>query len=227
MSRQVLTSAEFAAIEDRGSRALVVALALAAAVGGFAGYLYLVPFRGARAELKRREAELRAAQTAVEVSRQELVRLRPEVQGTPGQDAGDLALRRLKAELAQRLTGAQLILARHHLLVRFAEEAAFESRGPWLSKSGLGAVQTVAQALGGRAHRVLVAAPMGSSPVPRWVRDRLLLETPGDLSAARAGNTMRALVKAGLRTEAVLTVVGSLSADEPGAPATLELELEP
>jgi hypothetical protein len=60
--------------------------------------------------------------------------------------------------------------------------------------------------------------------VPRWIRPQY--PTPGDLSAARTGNALRALVKGGVHTEVVLAVIGSLAPEDPDTPATLDFELE-
>jgi len=108
-------------------------------------------------------------------------------------------------------------------VVRFPEEKIFEARGPWLSRPGQESVQALGQLLADRAQRVVIAAPMGAGTVPRWVREQL--PTPADLSAARAGNALKTLVKGGARARSVLAVVGALAPEQGGVPA-LELEIE-
>jgi flagellar motor protein MotB len=207
--------------------------ALAAASVGFSTFLFLGPYQSVTSDLKRRSGELRAFQSEAEARAKEINRLRHdmvEVQGASGDIVtaeGRLRyeLKRLKADLEQRLgpTGAIVTAGPRRVLVQFPEEAVFDARGPWLSKAGQDALQALAQVVGDRVRRVMIAAPLGSATVPRWVRPQYPM--PGDLSAARAGNALRALVKDGVHAEEVLAVVGTLETGNDEA-ATLGVELE-
>lgn len=212
------------------------ALALGAAGVGFAVYVYAVPYQRLAVELKRRSGELRSVASEAEARRMELDRLRSdlkEVQGARNQHLTEEGrarsdLKVIKTQLEERLAGAkvQVHLEARRMLVRFPEETLFEARGPWFTRAGQEAIETFARTVGDRAGRVLVAAPMGGEAVPRWVRAQY--PTPADLSAARAGNALRALAKAGVRADSTLAVIGLLAGpDEANAPATLDIELEP
>jgi hypothetical protein len=119
-------------------------------------------------------------------------------------------------------------LGPHRMLVRFTEEKLFDARGPYLTRAGQEAIQTLGQLLGVQVHRVVIAAPMGGAVPPRWIRPQL--PTPADLSAARAGNALKAVVKGGVRAETVLAVIGTFAADSPDSPdaiPSLDFEIEP
>jgi hypothetical protein len=200
------------------STVLAAALAFGAAGFGFGAYFYLVPFHRKAAQLDRAQKELRA--------RESPGRPRMDVKGEDPAVRVQAAMKSLQAEIEEKLAAAtpSVTVAPQRMVVRFPEEKIFEARGPWLSKPGQDLIQTLGQLLASRAQRVVIAAPMGVGTVPRWVRSQL--PTPADLAAARAGNALKAVVKGGVRAPAVLAVVGSLSAEEGGAPV-LELEIEP
>jgi len=195
---------------------LVAALAFGAAGFGFGAYFYLVPYQRKVAQVDRLTRDVRTAQTQ---SRARFEKL----------DSGGSELRSqlaaLQAQIDQRLAGSGVIvtLGSHRMRLRFPEDKLFDARGPWLSKSGQEALLTLGQILAAKARRVVIAAPMGSTTVPRWVRGQF--PTPADLSAARAGNTLKAIVKAGLTAPTVFAVIGSLASDAPTA--TLDIEVEP
>jgi len=201
------------------STLLVAALAFGAAGFGFGSYFYFVPFQRKAAQLDRVQKELRARSEP---------RPRMDVRSEDAATRARNAMKSFKTEVEARLAtaGATVILGPTRMIVRFPEERIFEARGPWLSKPGQELVQELGGILGARAHRVVIAAPMGNGTVPRWVKAQL--PTPADLSAARAGNALKLLVKGGIRAEVVLAVVGSLQAEAgvEGAP-TLDFEIEP
>jgi flagellar motor protein MotB len=194
------------------------ALAFGAAGLGFGAFFYLVPYHRKIAQLDRLGKEL-AARPAN----------RPHVD-VQGQDAGARAQSQMKAlqtKIADQLAGAAPTVTpgAHRMLVRFSEEKLFDARGPYLTKAGQETIQTLGQLLGAQVHRVVIAAPMGGATVPRWIRAQL--PTPADLSAARAGNALKAVVKGGVRAETVLAVIGTFTADQPDGTPTLDLEIEP
>jgi hypothetical protein len=198
----------------------LVALAVGAAGFGFGAYFYAVPYHRKAAQLEQVSRELRTRTEAAS-------RHRMDVQGEDVAARILAEMKALQAQIDQRLgsAGASVTLGPRRMLLRFPEEKVFESRGPWLSKPGQEALQTLAQLLGTRTHRLVIAAPMGSATVPRWIRGQL--PTPADLSAARAGNALKAVVKGGVRAETVLAVIGTLTTDAAAAPATLDFEIEP
>jgi flagellar motor protein MotB len=216
--------------------AAVVGLGLGAAGIGFAGYVYFVPYRHMLIDLKRRSGELRALRTTAEASQKELDRVKvdfAEVQGArnqrltaEGRVRTDLKL--MKTELEQRLGGAgvTVTLEPHKLVAALPEDAVFDARGPVLTRQGQDAIRAVAEVIGDKAARLLVAAPMGGVPLARWVRAQF--PTPGDLSAARVGNVLKALARDGAQAQNILAVVGTVApAADADKPATLEFELEP
>jgi hypothetical protein len=202
------------------SALLVTALAFGVAGFSFGAYFYAVPFHRKAAQLEKVTRELAAknqgnGHRGVDVQ---------------GQDAAARTLSQMKSlqgQIDEQLAGvgAKVTLGPHRMLVRFPEDKLFESRGPWLSKPGQEAMQTLGALLARRVHRVVIAAPMGNGTVPRWVRAQL--PTPADLSAARAGSALKAVVKGGIGAETVLAVIGSLSTDDANAAPTLDFELEP
>ena len=198
------------------STALVAALAFGAAGFGFGAYFYLVPFQRKAAQLDRVQKELRA--------RTEPARRRVALESEDPAARLQARMKSLGTQIEEKLSSATPTVTpgAGRLVVRFPEEKIFEARGPWLSKPGQEAVQSLGQLLASQAHRVVIAAPMGSGTVPRWIKSQL--PTPADLSAARAGNALKSLVKGGVQAPEVLAVVGSLGETE-GAPV-LELEIE-
>jgi hypothetical protein len=202
---------------DGVSTAVVAALAFGAAGFGFGAYFYLVPFQRKAVQLELAQRELRA--------RGDSPRSRVGVQSEDPAVRVQANMKSLQGQIEEKLAAAYpaVTLSPTRLVVRFPEEKLFEARGPWLSKPGQESVQALGQLLADRVHRVVIAAPMGSGTVPRWIREQL--PTPADLSAARAGNALKAVVKGGVRAPSVLAVVGSLTAEEGGGPA-LEFEIE-
>src|SRR4051812_10174480 len=156
------------------SIALVAALAFGAAGFGFGAYFYLVPFQRRAAQLARAQKELRA--------HGESARPRMDFKGEDPAARLQIEMKSLQARIEDKLAAAYptVTLSATRLLVRFPEEKLFEARGPWLSKPGQESVQALGQLLADRVHRVVIAAPMGSGTVPRWVREQLPL--PVDLS---------------------------------------------
>jgi hypothetical protein len=197
---------------------LVAALAFGAAGFGFGAYFYLVPFQRKATQLDRAQKELKA--------RAEGLRGRVDVKSEDPAVRLQAQMASLKTEIEEKLAAAYptVAVAPARMVVRFPEEKIFESRGPWLSKPGQESVQALGQLLGDRVKRVVVAAPMGTGTVPRWVRDQL--PTPADLAAARSGNALKAVVKGGVRAPSVLAVIGALTGEEGGVPV-LEFEIEP
>jgi hypothetical protein len=206
--------------EDQAvSTALAVALAIGAAGFGFGAYFYAVPFKRKAAQLEHAQKELRA--------RAEPPRPRMDVQGEDAATRLQSMMKSLQTEIEGKLGSVSpaITLGPIRMLVRFPEEKLFDSRGPWFSKAGQDAIQALGQILGTRCHRVVIAAPMGAGTVPRWVRPQL--PTPADLSAARAGSALKALVKGGVRAETVLAVIGTVTADDAAGTPTLDFEVEP
>jgi flagellar motor protein MotB len=201
------------------SVAAVLALSLGAAGFGFGAFFYLVPFQRKSAEVTRLTKDLQRASAQPVATRPSPVEEREE--------ATQAQLKALEGEVRQRLgpLGVTTTIEPHRLRIRFAEERLFDARGPYLSKSGQEALQTLGQLLGDRVQRVVIAAPMGGATVPRWIRGEL--PTPADLSAARSGTVLKMLIKGGVRAPTVFAVIGSLAADDPAALATLDVEVEP
>jgi flagellar motor protein MotB len=199
------------------STLVVAALAFGAAGFGFGAYFYLVPFHRKAAQLDRAQKELRA--------RADSPRPRVDVLSEDPAASRQTEMKSLQARIEEKLAAAypRVTVAPTRMVVRFPEEKIFQARGPWLSKPGQESVQALGQLLAGRARRVVIAAPMGTGSVPRWVREQL--PTPADLSAARAGNALKIVVKGGARAPSVLAVVGALAPEEGGAPV-LEFEIE-
>jgi flagellar motor protein MotB len=196
---------------------VVAALAFGAAGFGFGAYFYLVPFQRKAAQLERAQKDLHA--------RSEASRPRVDLLSEDPAARRQAEMKALQARIEEKLAAAYpaVTVTPTRMVVRFPEEKIFEARGPWLSKAGQESVLALGQLLAERIQRVVIAAPMGTGTVPRWVREQL--PTPADLSAARAGNALKAVVKGGVHAPSVLAVVGSLTSEEGGAPV-LELEIE-
>ena len=203
------------------SALMVAVLAFGAAGFGFGAYFYLVPYHRKAALVERLSRELRARGAEPRLPAP------PPVAADPAAARAQGAMKALEAEIGQRLAsaGVTVTVGPQRLVVRLPEDKTFDARGPYLSKGGQETVEALGTILGTRVHRVVVAAPMGGATVPRWVRAQL--PTPADLSAARAGNALKPLLKGGVRAEAVLAVVGSLVADDATPLPTLDFEIEP
>ncbi len=210
-------------------------LASAAAGVGFAGYVYFAPYQRVLTQLKRQGADLTAARTALEAKTKEVERLKEdltEVRGARNQRLSvegrtRVELKLIKGQIEEKLApaGVKVTMEARRMVIRFPEDAVFQGRGALLGEPGLKAVQLVAQAVGDKAGRVLVAAPMGGTAVARWVRGDF--PTAADLSAARSGNVLRELVKAGLRAPSTIAVIGSTTGPEAANEhATLDIEVD-
>jgi hypothetical protein len=197
----------------------MAALAVGAAGFGFGAFFYLVPYHRKAAQLDRANKEL--------ATRPPANRSHVDVQAQDAAARTQGQLKALQVRVADQLGAAApaITIGPHRMLVRFSEEKLFDARGPYLTRAGQEALQTLGQLLGAQVHRVVIAAPMGGANVPRWIRAQL--PTPADLAAARAGNALKAAVKGGVRAETVLAVIGSLTADQPDATPTLDFEIEP
>jgi flagellar motor protein MotB len=197
---------------------MVAALAVGAAGFGFGAYFYAVPFHRKAAQLERAQKELAA---------RPLARRRVDVQGEDVAARTAAQLKALEAQVRQQLdaAGATVTVGANRLVVRFTDEKLWDAHGPKLATAGQEAVQALGGLLGPRVHRVVISAPMGNAIVPRWVKG--LLPTPADLSAARAGNALKAAVKGGARAETVLAVVGTLALPDTEGSPSLDFEIEP
>jgi hypothetical protein len=196
-----------------------VALALGVAGVAFGAFFYLVPFHHKAAQVDKLTREL--------ASRPPANRPHVDVQGQDAAAREQSQMKALEEKIAEQLAAAApaVSIGPHRMLVRFSEEKLFDARGPYLSKAGQEAIQTLGQLLGAQVHRVIIAAPMGGANVPRWIRSQL--PTPADLSAARTGNALKAAVKGGARADTMLAVIGSLTMDRPDATPSLDFEIEP
>lgn len=207
------------AADPRGVSTLaVLALAFGAAGFGFGAYFYLVPYQNRSVQVIRLTRELQQASA------------RPVAPRSPADQQAEQAraqMKALQADVEEKLgpAGATVTAGPHRLQVRFPEDRLFDARGPYLTKPGQETLQALGGVLAARAQRVVIVAPMGGATVPRWIRAEL--PTPADLSAARAGTALKTLVKGGVRAPTVFAVIGSLANDDPNAPATLDVEIEP
>lgn len=209
----------------------LLALALAAMAIGFAGFTYAVPYARAVRELKRKSGELLAERADAAAKRSELTAIKRDLAAQSGGDVSAEGtwrtdLKVTAATVQQRLAGvgAKVGIEGRTLRVTFPEDALFDGRGPWFSKQGQSAIDSISQVLAQQAGRILVAAPMGGAKPPRWVADKY--PNPGDLAAERVRTTIRALAKANPAQGALWGVTIGASGPENSSP-TLVLEVEP
>lgn len=213
------TTVSSPAIEARSPSPLaLVAVAFGAAGFAFGAYFYIVPFQRKSAQVERLTREL-AARPSARTGKVDL-----QSQDAAAREQSEMKV--LQEQIGRELASVSptITIGAHRMRVRLGDDL-FDARGPYLTKTGQEAIQALGQLLGARAHRVVIAAPMGGANVPRWIRGQL--PTPADLSGARAGNALKAAVKGGVRAEVVLAVIGTLAVEEPDAAPTLDFEIEP
>lgn len=231
MSAQQQPRLQARADDDTGfSLGTLMALALAAAAIGFAGFTYAVPYTRVSRELKRRSGELLAERAEASAKRSELAAIKRDLAGSGG-DANAEGIWRTDLKVTastveQRLagSGAKVTVDGRTLHVSFPEDALFDGRGPWLSKSGQAAIESIADVLARQAGRILVAAPMGGGRPPRWVADKF--PSAGEMAAERVRTMVRALAKANPPAGTVWGVTLGAVGPENSSP-TLELEIQP
>ena len=195
----------------------------AAALGvGFAGYLYLFPYRQLTGTLETRSRELRQERSEgheVAADRDRLKATVDKVEATERDKAAEAGKHRevLEAMAAQlkpplQELGVKLTVADGKLLVSLAPDKAIDRNGIDVSGEGNAALKILAGAMKRNGTVARIKAPFGIAPAPKQLRS--LFGTVGEVAAVRAARVMSALESAGVAPER-LTIVGG--AESPNA----------
>jgi len=215
-------------------------LAIGAAGLGFAAFVFLVPYKGLRGEVRRLGGDLAAQRAATKELIGERDRLRAE-SSRPGDQARAIRAAAFRAradaittDLTKSLApaGADVAAGGDRILVRLSEKAIFEAKGADISESGEGTLLALGQVLKGQSDiRVRLTAHLDGAPVPADLRD--LFPTGWELSAARATNVVRFLAdEAGVSPKLLIAAGGGEHHAPAGGskamgPRRLDLEIEP
>jgi len=191
-------------------------LSIAAIGVGFAGFLYLMPYRQLTGTLESRVRELtdereEGHQLATErdqlkssVEKFEATQKERADKTAKGRQEIDAMATQLKPALQE--LGAAISSDNGRMLVSLAPEKAVDRNGIDVSSEGAAVLKILAGAIKRTGGSVHIKARFGSGPAPKQLRS--LFGTTGEVAAVRAARVMSALEGAGLAPER-LTIVGA------------------
>lgn len=199
----------------------------AAALGvGFAGYLYLFPYRQLTGTLETRSRELRQERSDGHEVAAERDRLKATVDKVEAAERDKTAeagkhrevLEAMAAQLKPPLQelGVKLAVADGKLLVSLAPDKAIDRNGIDVSGEGIAALKILAGAMKRNGTVARIKAPFGTAPAPKQLRS--LFGTVGEVAAVRAARVMSALESAGVAPEHLTIVGGAESENAKDAP---------
>ena len=200
--------------------------AVAAAGVGFAGYVYLMPYRQMTGALETRSRALSQQHEEGQQLASERDQLKTSVdkfeatekERTDKAAKGRQELEAIATQLKPSLQelGAAVSTNNGRLLVSLSPEKAVDRNGIDVSGDGSAALKILAGAIKRTGAKVHIKARFGSGPAPKQLRS--LFGTTGEVAAVRAARVMSALEGAGLSPER-LTIVGAPEAPkEPPKP---------
>ena len=191
-------------------------LSIAAVGVGFAGYLYLMPYRQLTGTLEARSRELhqeREEGHQLATERDELKSSVDKFQAsqkdrTEKVAKGQQEIEAMAAQLkpALQALGAAISTDHGRMLVSLAPEKSIDKNGIDVSSEGAAVLKILAGAIKRTSAQVHIRARFGSGPAPKQLRS--LFGTTGEVSAVRAARVMSALEGAGLAPDR-LTIVGA------------------
>jgi len=228
--------------------------AIAAAGVGFAGYVYLIPYRQMASALDARSRELGEQRKAEETLTAERDHLKASVgtketaeapsgagsgsaKGT-GDDRpkGDLDALAAQVKGPLEALGATVGGDSGRVTVSLSERAV-DKNGIDVSSEGIAVLRILAGSVKKTDTKVRIKARFGTAPAPKQLRS--LFSTVGEVSAVRAARVMSFLQGAGVPPER-LSIVGEPEKDKPkpsgggkskkqsgGVAERLDLEVEP
>jgi hypothetical protein len=189
--------------------------AVAAAGVGFAGYLYVIPYRQLSGVLETRSRELREERSSGQEAAAERDRLKNSVDtyqssqkakvdvSAKSRQLVDAMVAQLKPALEE--LGASVDGATGRLRVGLSPEKAIDKNGIDVSSEGNAVLKILAGAIKKSGGTVRIKARFGTAPAPKQLRS--LFGTVGEVSAVRAARVMSVLEGAGLAPER-LSIVG-------------------
>jgi hypothetical protein len=191
-------------------------LSIAAVGVGFAGYLYLMPYRQLTGTLETRSRELHQEREEGHQLATERDQLKSSVDKfqSSEKDRSDKVAKAqqemdaLAAQLKPALQelGAAISTDQGRMLISLAPEKSIDKNGIDVSGEGAAVLKILAGAIKRGNAVVHIKARFGSGPAPKQLRS--LFGTTGEVSAVRAARVMSALEGAGLPPER-LTIVGA------------------
>jgi hypothetical protein len=217
--------------------------ALGMAGVGFAGYVYLVPYRKMQTAAGGRTAELAAEHNAAETAKAEREKLKAELvkcTGTLKEKAAADSKRKASIEtMAAQLKpgleelGATIVADDGVLQVSFPSAKMIDANGIDVSDGGLAALKILAGAAKKESAKARIYARSSAAAPPKALKG--LFRTAGEMNAVRAARMLSSLQGAGMAPGRVSIVGQAASAGPRGkgkkaaAPAAdrVELELEP
>jgi len=191
-------------------------LSVAALGIGFAGYLYLMPYRQLNGTLASRSRELhqeRQEGQKLTSERDELKTAVDKIEATEKERAEKIArgqkeMLAMAAQLKPSLQelGASVDTdARGHLKISLAPDKAVDKNGIDVSSEGTAVLKILAGAIKRNGGTARIKARFGSGPAPKQLRS--LFGTTGEVAAVRAARVMSVLESAGLPPDH-LSIVG-------------------
>ena len=200
-------------------------LAVAVAGLGFAGYLYLMPYRQLNGTLDSRSRELhqeREEGQKLTTERDQLKTAVDKIEATEKERAekaakGQKELEAMAAQLKPSLQelGASVRTDDHgHLLVSLAPDKAVDKNGIDVSSEGTAVLKILAGAIKRSGGSARIKARFGSGPAPKQLRS--LFGTTGEVAAVRAARVMSVLEGAGLSPDR-LSIVGEAESPKDAA----------
>jgi hypothetical protein len=204
-------------------------LAVAAVGVGFAGYLYLFPYRQLTGTLEGQSRELRQERSQAQEVAADRDRLKTTVDKVEADEHAktELAgkhretLEAMAAQLKPPLQelGVTLAVSDGRLHVSLSPDKAIDRTGIDVSGEGSAALKILAGSMKRNGTVARIKARFSSAPAPKQLRS--LFGTVGEVSAVRAARVMSALENAGVAPDH-LTIVGDNDSgkETPKAPPT-------
>jgi hypothetical protein len=198
--------------------------AVAAAGLGFAGYVYVVPYRHLTSVLDTRSRELREQRSGGQEVSVERDRLKTNLgsfeeaaqtkAAAVAKSKHDLEALATQLKLPLEALGASINMGNNRLQVGLAPDKAIDKNGIDVSSEGAAVLKLLAASLKTIGGNVFIKARFGTGPAPKQLRS--LFSTVGEVSAVRAARVMSALEADGIAPTR-LSIVGEPDAAQNGS----------
>jgi hypothetical protein len=216
--------------------------AMAMAGLGFAGYVYVVPYRKMQTAANSHQAELAAEHQAAENAKAERDKLKADLgkfigaekEKSAAESKRKSSIEAMATQLKPGLEelGATIVADNGVLQVSFPAAKMIDANGIDVSDGGAAALKILAGAAKKESAKVRIRARSSAAAPPKELRS--LFRTAGEMNAVRAARTLSALENAGL-SPTKISIVGQPAGPAPKArgkkapppPDRVELELEP
>ena len=218
---------------------------LAAAGGGFAGYVYLVPYSKMERAVGGNQSAIADERRAAEAAVAERDKLKSELAkanaAAADKSASDAKHKGTIDGLATQLKpglealGATIVADGGMLAVSFPAAKMIDANGIDVSDGGMAAIKIIAETAKKEGAKLRIRARSSAAAPPKELRS--LFRTAGEMNAVRAARVMSSLEHAGV-APARITIFGDVAEKgqarpargrKPAAPTAdrVELEIEP